>query len=204
MKPPQNEPELGKLPAVEPLSEARWNRIEGEVFAALDAQAPNVAAPKPRDAAAATTPLRRRAFVATGIFAAAAAVAAAFGIRNLSSPAGATLSHVETGSGETTLTLGDAKVTVARESALLVGGDRGATDQGVLIVLDRGAVVCDVAPRAGRPPFVVQAGNVRVRVVGTRFAVARAASGANVKVEHGVVEVTAAGKAILLRDGETF
>lgn len=122
-------------------------------------------------------------------------------MRNLSTERAQTLSHVETGSGESTLTLGESTVKVDRESAVLVGGD---AKSGVLLVLDRGGVTCDVAPRAGRPPFVVQAGNVRVRVVGTRFQVGRAGSNVTVHVDHGMVEVTADGRPRMLRDGESF
>jgi hypothetical protein len=46
-----------------------------------------------------------------------------------------------------------------------------------------------VAPRAGRPPFVVSAGEVRIEVVGTHFGVSREGDLARVTVEEGVVVV---------------
>jgi hypothetical protein len=51
---------------------------------------------------------------------------------------------------------------------------------------------------------VVQAGDVRVRVIGTRFAVERNARDIRVKVSHGTVEVTGASEVILLHDGDTW
>jgi FecR protein len=84
---------------------------------------------------------------------------------------------------------------------VLVSGD---DDHGVDVVLDRGAVTCEVAPRRGRPPFVVDAGDVRVRVVGTRFTVTRDTLATSVAVDHGVVEVIEGGKVTTLHDGERW
>lgn len=73
----------------------------------------------------------------------------------------------------------------------------------VKLVVEQGRVVCDVAHREGRS-FLVLAGGVEVRVVGTRFSVAKelGAGGAprvEVKVERGVVEVRAPGQAQVTR-----
>ena len=183
-----------RIPPVEPLSEARWNRIERGVFSELDAETAPVAPPRKK--------APRRGWLLAGSFAVAASVAAFVGVRTF---AGAEreipVSHVQTGDGESTLTVGDSVIRVAKESAIVVDGD---AKRGVLLVLDRGAVSCNVAPRSGRPAYVVQAGNVRVRVVGTEFRVTRAGAGANVEVEHGVVEVTAGGTSRVLRDGQRF
>jgi len=68
--------------------------------------------------------------------------------------------------------------------------------------LSAGSARFDVRPRAGRP-FVVQAGEVEVRVLGTRFELARRTNGSvDVAVAHGVVQVAAAGETVLLRAGE--
>lgn len=58
-----------------------------------------------------------------------------------------------------------------------------------------------------RKPFIVEAGEVRVRAVGTAFSVRRYAQGADVLVTEGVVEVwsnkgSGAGRRILLSRGE--
>jgi hypothetical protein len=63
-------------------------------------------------------------------------------------------SRVATAAAETELSVGDASIRLAPFSALyLHGGDRG-----VGMILDRGQASFEVAPRMGRPPFVVDAG----------------------------------------------
>ncbi len=66
--------------------------------------------------------------------------------------------------------------------------------EAIQLSLERGEVVCDVSKKPQRR-FVVVAGNVEVRVVGTRFAVRRQATAqgdeVRVRVERGVVEVLA-------------
>jgi transmembrane sensor len=61
-----------------------------------------------------------------------------------------------------------------------------------LIRLDRGEAWFEVAKDAARP-FVVEAGRVRVRAVGTAFSVRRRPDGADVLVTEGVVEAWAVG-----------
>jgi transmembrane sensor len=60
------------------------------------------------------------------------------------------------------------------------------------IRLDRGEAWFQVAKDRSRP-FVVEAGDVRVRAVGTAFSVRRTGSGADVRVTEGVVEVWSTG-----------
>jgi hypothetical protein len=71
-------------------------------------------------------------------------------------------------------------------------------------VLERGAARFSVPPRERRPAFVVQAGDVRVEVVGTRFRVERVQGSANVQAYEGVVRVTAGGRSTLLRHGDRW
>ena len=70
--------------------------------------------------------------------------------------------------------------------------------------LESGTVACKVAKRAEGEEFVVEAGELTVRVVGTRFSVTRDASGkTGVTVEEGIVAVTSNdGGTALLRAGE--
>jgi transmembrane sensor len=72
---------------------------------------------------------------------------------------------------------------------------RDRTASSLKLVLGRGRIACDVTHREGRS-FVVAAGGVEVRVVGTRFSVANedAAGGTRVevRVERGAVEVRGA------------
>jgi hypothetical protein len=59
-----------------------------------------------------------------------------------------------------------------------------------------------VPERPGRKPFVVVAGDVRVEVVGTLFAVERVADSARIVVERGVVLVTEDGVLYTVHAGE--
>lgn len=72
------------------------------------------------------------------------------------------------------------------------------------VVLKRGEAWFQVA-KDKQKPFVVEAGDVRVRAVGTAFSVRRLAQGAEVLVTEGVVEVwnrTGKSKRVLLSRGE--
>ena len=185
-------------PPVEPLPDLTWARLERQLWATLDAPVV-VAPPSPR--------ARWRWPVAAAVsVAAAAAVALAWPSRpgdgaELTSRAPTTMpSRVATAAAETELSVGDASIRLAPFSALyLHGGDRG-----VGMILDRGQASFEVAPRMGRPPFVVDAGAVRVTVVGTGFTVTRLGDGAIVDVRHGVVEVLADGRRALVRAGESW
>jgi hypothetical protein len=92
-------------------------------------------------------------------------------------------------------------VDVEPQSAVVVGPE---TPHGVLIVVDRGSIVCQVAPRASDAPLIVQAGEARVRVLGTRFRVTRLGESARVKVQEGVVEVSSRGGSFRVRAGEEW
>lgn len=186
------------------LSEARAARIARGLFEKLDME-------ERRDARRTRRP---PAAVIVGAMAVAACLALFFGVRwhNAGTelhvaampahvPAEADPSRIVTGDTSSHLVFGDVSLDVAPQSALVATGD---DDRGMLVVLDRGSVTCEVAPRRGRPAFVVQAGGVRVRVVGTRFTVTREGDDARVNVAHGTVEVSAGGVSTLVRDGESW
>ncbi len=65
----------------------------------------------------------------------------------------------------------------------------------------RGTVMYDVTPRPGRT-FVVRAGGVAVRVLGTAFQVSRLDQKVTVEVQRGSVEVTRGDHAVTLSQGE--
>jgi hypothetical protein len=65
-------------------------------------------------------------------------------------------------------------------------------------------VTLDVEGRVARAGFVVQAGEVRVRVVGTKFTVSRRKDWASVGVERGAVDIDVAGKTVRVHAGETW
>jgi hypothetical protein len=182
-----------RLPVeVDPWSDGRWSRVERDMFEKLDAPGAG--------AEARERGLRRRLLVG-GTLAVAAAVALVFLLR----PSGILRSsdrlRIATTDGASEVTVGESSLVVAPRSLVLVSGD---DDHGIDVVLDRGAVTCEVAPRRGRPPFVVDAGDVRVRVVGTRFTVTRDALATSVAVDHGVVEVIEGGTVTALHDGDRW
>src|SRR5262249_44404385 len=80
----------------------------------------------------------------------------------------------------------------------------GDDAHGVSVLLEQGRVECDVAPRQGKPPFSVEAGDVVVRVVGTHFAVIRSATEVDVQVQRAVVEVTRGGQRVDVQAGGTW
>ncbi len=187
---------LRDLP-VEPLSEARWTRIERDLFQALDQPE---AAPIARGGNA-----KRGRWIAAGGLALAAAAALVFAIffRRPAEPVSTTSpSRFVTGSETSHVVWGQSEIDVLADTAVVASGD---DVHGILLVLERGGVACEVAPRAGRPPFVVQAGDTRIRVVGTQFRVERAADGSvRVSVVHGTVEVTRGGTTTLVGTGERW
>jgi FecR-like protein len=99
---------------------------------------------------------------------------------------------LETKSDELAVTLGDgSSVKLASQSEVRVRGNRSSA---ISLALSRGELACDVTHREERK-FSVLAGDVEVRVVGTKFSVKRTA-GPNPRVEvsvaRGVVEVVSA------------
>lgn len=182
---------------VEPLSEQRWAKIERSLMARLDAE--------PRLHEDASWPRRRYPGVRTWLVAAAAVsalIVLMFGIPWRAEPvSGDHPSRITTGDSASHLALAGLTLDVAPQSAVVVGAE---TPQGMILVLDRGSVLCDVAPRAHDAPLIVQAGATRVRVIGTRFKVTRSGESAAVAVYQGVVEVSSAGETERVSAGQTW
>jgi hypothetical protein len=110
-------------------------------------------------------------------------------------------SRIVTTDAPTETTLGEAVITLAAHSDVNVAGSDA---EGWLVRLDAGQVDCKVAPRHGRPPFVVQGGETRVTVVGTRFTVARRGNESRVGVSEGHVQVDSGAAHVLLAPGENW
>lgn len=108
---------------------------------------------------------------------------------------------ITTGQEPATYELGGSELLVAPESRLLY---RGSDTEGWLVVVESGRVECEVAPRHGRPDFVVRAGTAEVRVIGTRFEVAYEEGQTSVSVDEGKVLVLDGGRQTVLRTGETW
>jgi hypothetical protein len=181
---------------VEPLSEQRWAKIERSVFTSL-----KVEIEKPRD-----VPVARRRSVGFRFGLAAAAIAllcvsALVVVRLGGTPVVAPPSRIITGSSASHLTLPGVSLDVDPQSAVVVDGEPG---RALLVVLDRGSIVCEVAPRSHDAPLIVQAGAMRVRVVGTRFTVTRIGDSAQIAVSHGAVEVSILGQTRRVQAGEVW
>jgi len=73
----------------------------------------------------------------------------------------------------------------------------------VRVELERGEATFEVSKRPSRK-FVVAAGDVEVKVVGTRFTVNHTQAGVDVSVERGIVEVTLSGKTVRLTAGQKW
>jgi hypothetical protein len=188
-------------PPIDPLPDLAWARVERNVLAELDGGQPTRVDTRP-------APTGRRWVISVGIGAALGAAAAiallVIGIDGddaARDPNGAVPTRIATGDAPSDVGFGDAHVVVAPGSALVLSG---TGDSGVLAILDRGSARFSVAPRRGRPPYVVQAGAVAVRVVGTEFTVTRDGDDASVAVVHGSVEVVYRGKREAVSAGSTW
>lgn len=182
---------------VEPLSDARWRRVDDAVMSAVDA-GPSLRPPAPVPRRAWIRPAAAAVLLAAGLF---------VYVKWPSSPSPPPIptsqapSHIETGAGRSFVQLGFASLDVGPASEVTTSGDEA---HGMLVVLERGSVDCEVSPRDRRPPFVVQAGNVRVTVVGTHFTVRRDAGGTSILVSHGIVDVAHDGTVTHVAAGEAW
>ena len=186
-------------PPIEPMSDLSWARVERGLWARLDA---------PEPTAESRVPSRRRwIWIAAPSVAVAAAAAAAFALLIETPelpPAPATMqpealpTRIVAGAAPSRITHGDVHVTLDADSAVVMPTEASST-----AVLERGAAWFAIAPRAGRQ-FIVVAGDTVVRVVGTRFRVARYADHATVEVEHGLVDVTFRGTTVKVGGGQRW
>lgn len=201
-----------KRPPVEPLSRPAWDRVEAGVFARLD-RGEHLIPSIDRSPAF----MHTRRWALAGALAAAASVALWWQLGSgdeLAAVAGQTEqvaphpaavarheARIVTSDAPTETTLGESVLTLAAHSDVSVAGSDA---EGWLVRLDAGRVDCEVAPRHGRPPFVVQGGETRVTVVGTRFRVARRGDESRVGVTQGHVQVDSGSTHVLLGPGENW
>ncbi|MEA2753200.1 MAG: transrane sensor [Myxococcales bacterium] len=192
--------------AVEPLSEARWAKVDDALFTALDAEA-GAGTASPRAPGSDVARVRSRYVWIGGAAAVALAASVLLFVANRNGGSAGRSdvvlnpSHIETGATPSRLAVGESTIEIGPTSAVVASGDDA---HGILVVVEKGQVDCEVTPRKDRPPFVVQAGNVRVRVVGTRFVVARDGGAVRVSVAHGAVEVSRGADVTMLHDGESW
>ncbi|MDQ3367799.1 MAG: FecR family protein, partial [Myxococcota bacterium] len=105
--------------------------------------------------------------------------------------------RVVSGAAPSTISFGDAHVTLEADSAVVMSRDATTT-----AVLEHGAAWFAIPKRTR--PFVVVAGDTVVRVVGTRFRVARFEERATVEVEDGTVNVTFQGTSVQIAAGQAW
>lgn len=208
---------LDPKPPVEPLSRSAWERVEAGLFERLDrgehSSVPTpVAVPRVpvRIWAAAMTLAAAAAFLLWWSFEHRATSTAEADVRADERAEVAQVSgrgnrtentRIVTMGDATRTTIGDATLILAPASDVRVSG---SDTDGWLVRLEAGQVDCEVAPRQGRPAFVVRAGETQVTVVGTRFTVAREGSGARVSVREGHVRVSSGATQVSLGPGEEW
>ncbi len=183
---------------IEDLSSERWSKIERDVFERLDREE------VPRSSAQLRASRGPRRAIATFVLAgAAAAVIGAVAwekLRPATHGEQTNVSRVSTDDSASHVQVGENEVDVGAHSSVAI---RGNDTAGIEIALDHGEIECEVAPRQGRPPFVVVAGDVRVRVIGTHFHVVRLEK-TSVSVQRGTVEVDQAQSVTLVHAGEAW
>ena len=189
-----SDPRLGP-PPVEPLSDTAWARVERGVWSRLDAETAPVRAMPPR-----------RWWLAVAPLAAAAAVAAIILVAR-ARPDDFETSRVVTEAAPSSVSFGDSHLELDAYTALVMSREAAHP----LVLLERGAARFTVAPRAQRPAFIVRAGDVAIRVVGTQFRVARsverisaAVERISVAVERGLVNVEYRGSVVAVGAGQRW
>jgi len=188
-----------------PGNAAAYDRTLGVTLDLQDA-APEIAEGlKQAPARRALSPAARRGWLAAGGFAAAAALVVAVIPYSAFAPAPA--QSFATGKGEhRTVKLADGS-TIELNAGSQLSVVLGRHERRV--AMPQGEAIFDVAADKARP-FLIEAGDRTVRVVGTRFDVRRRGAEFSVTVERGVVEVAprgdkggeAAGKVFRLHPGQ--
>ena len=190
-------------PPVDNLSDLAWARVERGVLARLDGNGTVTHASGARELHRA----ERRPWLWLAVPAAAAAACATmfFALHGTSSEAPAKQpdeepSRVVTGAAPSTVAFGDAHVTLEANSSIVMDPRAGKPST----LLEDGAATFAVAPRGDRPPFVVLAGDATIRVIGTKFRVARHGEHAEVAVERGEVGIRFRGSEVTLHADERW
>lgn len=189
---------------IEPLEKARWDRIERELRDRLEQEPISVRPRRPIS----EHPRSSRPVIGFVFAGAAAALVGALAWEKIR-PAQHVAEHtttsavtrVETQNAPSHVEVGESSLDVASHSVARIEGN---DEIGVNVSLDHGGIDCEVAPRHGRPPFMVHAGDVTVRVVGTHFHVDREDGATHVSVQHGAVEVESHGVTSLVRAGSSW
>ncbi len=178
---------------IDPLDKPRWDRIERSLRDRLEREPVTPAPPRTRPVVA---------IVLAGVAAVAIGGIAWERLRpSVQTHEAPAVTRVETQGTPAHVEFGEARLEVSAHSSARIEGTDTA---GIVVSLDQGAIECEVPPRRGRPAFIVHAGDVNVRVIGTHFRMARAGVGADVTVERGTVEVEWHGATTLVHEGSAW
>ena len=176
------EPRLGP-PPVEKMSDVAWARVERNVFSRLaDGTVTNAAAAREVKREG-----RSNWFWLAVPGAAAAAFALAFFSMNGTTPQTADKepSRVVAGASPSTVSFGDAHVTLEANTAVVLDEKAGKPSA----LLEQGNAVFAVAPSTSRRPFMVLAGDATIRTMTAKFRVSRDGEHAKVVVDTGSVDI---------------
>ena len=182
-------------PPIEPMTNAAWSRVERGLFERLDQPAPR---PLP-------APRSRWPWLAVPAFALASAAVIVIVLSLRSTPttdvatAPIVPSRVVAGDTPSMVSYGDAHLTLEAHAAIVMARENNSPS----VLVERGAVDFTVAPRQNEP-YVVRAGDVVVRVVGTQFRVARYEERVTIAVERGLVDVQFRGDVHRLSAGQSW
>jgi len=175
--------DLGR-PPIDPFSDAQWTRVERGLWERFDGE-PVVT----------RTPARRRwLWLAVPASVAMAAAILLLVVGGHDPQPRIDPARIVAGSAPSSITLGDVFIELDANSAVQADGDH--------TIVERGAAWFTVAPRGARERFVVDAGDATIRVLGTRFRVARDGEHVSAAVDHGLVEVTFRGGVVRLLAGQ--
>ncbi len=168
-----------------------WSLLDETAQPGVEAAPAELITPDQSEPSPVAQPGRRRVVWAGSAIAASILCFALFsGV--FSNGAGASYRRIETHVGEMTkVPLQDGSLVVVNTSSRL---EVSQSAQARRVKLDEGEAWFKVAKDASRP-FVVSAGDVRVRAVGTAFSVRRRNDGADVQVTDGTVEVWSEARA---------
>lgn len=198
----------GEFPSIPPLSDEAWLRIESNVYSELQRNGARVEPVQPRAKNWPLATLAAAAIVALGLAwnqNQPGPTAPLASTERNPAPAPALHSghvssrYITTQWDPELLEFEDASIDIAPNSAVLAFSP---TAPGPRLVLEKGTAYFKVDSQPQGRDFVVQAGNVRVRVIGTEFSVERVGAGARVDVTEGVVEVTHGDEVHRLTAGE--
>jgi hypothetical protein len=192
-------------PPVEPMSDLAWSRVERGLWSRIDAGAADAKVSPPAGPRAGW-----RWWLVAAPLAAAAILVVVVGLQlllqgsrgdepvRIVSPR--LPSEAASPSAPSAVSFDDSHIELDPDTALVTSHEAGRPQ----VLLERGAAWFTVAPRGSRHDFVVRAGDAVVRVVGTRFRVARSDERIAVEVDHGAVDVQFRGRAVAVAAGQRW